>query len=185
MHFRLRKQLLEGCCRPGTPRRQVPPPGTAAADKEGRGKWALPSPRHGELVPGRWLRPGATGEPSAEPERPRGPAQTHRPRVASGAFQPRKRQPFSPSPSVRSGTEGRLCPTPTLARAVSRNPSHSRVSRQRAASRPAPRGRARPLCPSLTWLGRFRWRLGHGWSRPKHGRGSGATAIGCPCAGPR
>lgn len=56
-----------------------------------------------------------------------------------------------------------LPPSPRLQ--MSADPKPKTFTCQRAASRPARGGRARPLCPSLTWLGRFRGRLGHGWRR--------------------
>lgn len=56
-----------------------------------------------------------------------------------------------------------LPPSPRLQ--LSADPKPKTFTCQRAASRRARGGRARPFCPSLTWLGRFRGRLGHGWSQ--------------------
>lgn len=97
----------------------------------------------------------------------------------------------SGSPSRRHqacGAErkGGYAPVPPWPRLFVPKTQAIHVSAGREPRRAPHRGqRPRPPYPSLTWLGRFRWRLGHGWSRPKHGRGSGATAIGCLCAGPR
>lgn len=112
----------------------------APRQEQGRGKRALPSPRHGEPVPGRWLRLGSTGEPSPELERARGPAQTRRLRQppwlsSHGRGSPARRHRACGAEvhggGVRSGTEGRLCPLlpwPGLRlRAQTRNPSHSRA----------------------------------------------------------
>lgn len=143
VQFRLRKQLPDGCCRPGTPRRQGPRPGTAApCCRRGR------PGRHGEPVPGRWLRLGGTREPSPEPDT-----------VSEGSPRcfPATEAAALLAVTVRSGTEGRLCPAPTRARALfaSADPKTGPFACQQATGCVAPRtGRTSQAAlsfPHLAW----------------------------------
>lgn len=122
----------------------------------------------GRAVPGPRPRTGGTRQPPPGPgPRPRRPRRS--PAAEAAALL---------ALTARAGAEGRPCPAPTPARALleKADPKPEPFACQRAPNGP---GRSRP---SLTWLGRFRRRLGHGCSRPKRGRGSGATAMGCPGA---
>lgn len=168
MRFRPCKQLLDGCCRPGAPRRQCHPWALRlrAADEEGWVRGLRTSQRQGacaRAIAPIWghsltcsrARAGAGSGRDTTPEGSPTVLSSH------GRDSPPCRQQACGAEvhggRVRSGTERRLCAAPTLARALpeSADPKPKPFRCQRAAGCVAPRtgttGQAAPSFPHLAW----------------------------------